>query len=220
MEDGGLGDVRTGLLFMMVGDITAFVGALLGLGSATSLPTYTAARAAALAMGAFLIGLAISLAGLFAYMRGGLRAMAHIDGTFKLPYTGTTLMAIGLAIGLIALALAIAFLLASPGDFPAALSGLAGFAALMLAGSFIELVGFVLAFVVLAFRLYGKYGDVLFVVAGALYIIDIISPSIRVGGNSATISLGGGAPSFIGHLLMYIAIGKVMKGATAKGEGG
>ncbi len=217
---GGLRDVRTGLLFMIVGSIVVFTGALLGLGSASPVSPQAATRAMALAVGAFLIGATISLAGLFAYMRGGLRALSRVDGRFRLPYMGTTLMAIGIIVNFAALVLIVAFLLAGPGDFPAALSRLARLAAIMLVGSLIELVGFVLAFVVLAFHLYGKYNDMLFVIAGILYIIDTAFPSVRMGGDGATISLAGigGFLSFVGHLLMYMALGKVVTGA--KGEGG
>jgi uncharacterized membrane protein len=71
-------------------------------------------------------------------------------------------------------------------------------------GFIIGLIGDILAFVVGAFKLHSRYQNSLYMVAGILYVIDIL-----------LIFLGfGGILTAVGDILMYVALGDTINRLT------
>jgi uncharacterized membrane protein len=67
----------------------------------------------------------------------------------------------------------------------------------LLIGVIIGLIGHILTFVVGAFKLHSRYQNSLYMVAGILFVVDIILMFLGLGG----------ILSAVGYILMYMALG-------------
>lgn len=142
------------------------------------------------------IAIIIQLIGLFAKFIPGTRDLAGADPTFSTPsklirigYTG------GLIIALIAILI---FIAAAAARSPGAALGALG---ILIIGIILGLIGYI-GVIVLVFKLHGKEGETLYLVAGILMILFFV-PYI------------GGILQIIAWILFYIALGHSIEKLSA-----
>jgi|GEM_PF-391764 len=223
VEISALTTLRSGFLYLLVAVIVGVIAVVAGLVSIIAAMGFMGAvphraavglagilGAAAFLLALVLVAVAIALYAVFGKIRPGMRQLSQVEAGFGICYTGTTLMLVGLLIVALGLIIGIA-LLASAGAPQAALPG-AAFGSLflvlgaLLIGGIIALIGDILTFVVGAFKLHARYQNSLYMVAGVLFVIDIVLMFV---GMSGILTL-------VGYILMYIALGDTInKLATA-----
>ena len=221
MEFEALLKLRKGFLYLIVAAIMVFAGFLAGLtslffavapfGEAPKPPL--ALSSVAVAVAALLVGLALSLYAVFSKIRGGFRELSQVDRSFGICYTGTTLMLVGLVLWIVGALLFIAFLATALPTLPPGGRHHGGVFAMFILpltvivlGLIFAVLGSVLAYVVGAFKLNDRYKDSLFLAAGILYIIDLVLTFV---GLPAVLQ-------FVGHILMYVALGRAAEGVKTQ----
>jgi hypothetical protein len=213
VEISALRTLRSGFLFLLVAVIMGVVAALAGLisiiatffGFMAAVPHGPSAfagviGAVVLLLVLLLVAVGIALYAIFGKIRPGMHQLSEVDNGFRISYTGTTLMLVGLVImvlGIIVLAAMFAAAGFSPGaTWGAVLGGLILALGVLLIGGIIGLIGNILTFVVGAFMLHSRYQNSLYMVAGILFIIDILLMFLGFGGILTA----------VGYILMYIAL--------------
>jgi hypothetical protein len=221
VEIGALRTLRSGFLYLLVAVIVGIVAALAGLisimaaffGFMAAVPLGPSAfagvvGAVVLLLILLLVAVGIALYAIFGKIRPGMRQLSEVDNGFRICYTGTTLMLVGLVImvlGIIVLAAMFAAASFSPGaTWGAVVSGLILALGVLLIGGIIGLIGNILTFIVGAFKLHGKYQNSLYMVAGILFVVDIILMFLGLGG----------ILTIVGYILMYIALGDTINRLT------
>ncbi len=166
------------------------------------LRTGNAAIPAAMVIGVSLLlaSIAVHILGLLRF-RSGYRDLKGMDRAFGVCYTGTNLLLIGLAVVASGLLIMLAALTSASAGL-AAIGAVLGALAVLLVGGIMGLVGHVLAYIVGAFKLDNRYGDSRYMVAGVLFIIDLI----------LIFFLLFGILTFVGFILLYAALGDTLKG--------
>jgi hypothetical protein len=204
--------LRSGFLYLLVAVIAGTVAALAGLLSIIAAFGFMAAAprgpsAFAGVIGAvvtlfilLLVAVGIALYAIFGKIRPGMRQLSEIDNGFRICHTGTTLMLVGLVImvlGIIVVVAVFAAASSSPGTIRGALIGGLTIFGVLLIGIIIGLIGHIMTFVVGAFKLHSRYQNSLYMVAGILFVVDIILMFLGLGG----------ILSAVGYILMYMALG-------------
>jgi hypothetical protein len=160
-----------------------------------------AAGVAALALVLLLAATGVALYAIFGKIRPGMRQLSEADGRFRICYTGTTLMLVGiavLALGIMILTIDFFTFNSLPVGVGTAMGGL--ILMMLLIGGVIGLIGHILTFPVGAFKLYGKYRNPLYAVAGILFALD-----------TALLLIGfSGILTLVGYILMYVAINRTL----------
>jgi hypothetical protein len=213
VEIWALRTLRSGFLYLLVAVIVGIVAVLAGLLSIIAAFGFMAAAphgpsAFAGVIGAVatllilsLVAVGIALYAIFGKIRPGMRQLSEIDDGFRISYTGTTLMLVGLVImvlGIIVLAAVFAAAGFSPeATWGTALGGLILALGVLLIGFIIGLIGNILTFVVGAFKLHSRYQNSLYMVAGILFVVDILLMFLGFGGILTA----------VGYILMYMALG-------------
>jgi hypothetical protein len=213
VEIWALRTLRSGFLYLLVAVIVGIVAVLAGLlsiiaafGFMVTAPHVPSAFAGVIGAVATLLVLSlvavgIALYAIFGKIRPGMRQLSEIDDGFRICYTGTTLMLVGLVILVLGLIVVVA-VFAAAGFSPettwgTALGGLILALGVLLIGGIIGLIGNILTFVVGAFKLHSRYQNSLYMVAGILFVIDILLMFLGFGGILTA----------VGYILMYIALG-------------
>ena len=153
-----------------------------------------------------LILLAIAIVFLYAVfekIRHGMRQLSEIDSRFRICYTGTTLILVGLVVLVLR---TVVFVLSA--EYSAS-SGLV--LAMFYVGGITAFIGYVLTFGVGAFKLYGKYRNPLYVVAGIFFVLSIFLTFTGLLGLDAALTLVGLGGTAVGYVLMYTALGGTIK---------
>jgi hypothetical protein len=199
VEIWALRTLRRGFLYLLVGTIIYIIAE--GAGYLFSEYHFDAWIVYNLLM---LVYLVISLYAIFAMIRPGMRQLSEVDNRFRICYTGATLILVGLVIyvpGFIVQAAVFAAASFSPeATWGTVLGGLILIWWVLFIGFIIGLIGGILTFVVGAFKLHSRYQNSLYIVAGILYVIDILLMFLGFGGI-------GGILAAVGDILMYIALG-------------
>ncbi len=229
MEIDALQTLRKGFLYLIIGTIVAVAGVLstaglvlMGLGAGV-MPPLATLGSVAVGLAVLLVGLIIVLYAVFSKIRGGMRMLSDVDNSFRICYTGTTLMLIGLILELLGVVAALGVfasvhgvskpIMPRPhGGVSAGLFGVMVFGVMVAAliGIALWIIGTILTFIVGAFKLHGRYNETLFMVAGILYIVDLVLTFIRLMGIF----------QFIGHILMYIALGDAIRAVSQRAQSG
>jgi Conserved within P. aerophilum len=213
VEISALRTLRDGFLYLFVAVIMGIVAVLAGLLSIIAAFGFMIAAphgpsafagvigAVVLLLVLSLVAVGIALYAIFGKIRPGMRQLSEIDDGFRISYTGTTLMLVGLVIlvlGIIVLAAAFAAAGFSPeATWGTALGGLILALGVLLIGFIIGLIGNILTFVVGAFKLHSRYQNSLYMVAGILFVVDILLMFLGFGGILTA----------VGYILMYMALG-------------
>ena len=157
-----------------------------------------------------LLATGISLYTILRKIRDGMRLMTQVYEDFGICYKGTTLMlggpiimALGLIVAVTSVAIALTNIVNSPsitswhGAFSAMAGAITGGNILSIIGFIIIMIGQILVFGIGGLRLRDKYDNILYLVAGILFIIGVVGPL-----------------SLVGCILMYIALGDTIKKLT------
>jgi hypothetical protein len=212
VEIWALRTLRSGFLYLLVAVIMGIVAVLAGLisiiaafGFMTAAPHGPSAFAGVIGAVAtllilLLVAVGIALYAIFGKIRPGMRQLSEVDSGFRICYTGTTLMLVGLVIMVLGIIVVVA-VFAAVGSSPetmrgAVIGGLTLFGVLLI-GIIIGLIGDILTFVVGAFKLHSRYQNSLYMVAGILFVIDILLMLLGLGGILTA----------VGYILMYMALG-------------
>lgn len=219
METEALRTLHEGFLYLVMGSIIVAVSSLLAPGlalrvGAGAAPSANLGLITALSV-MLLIGSAFNLYAVLGKIRGGMRELSSIDGGFRISYVGTALISIGLVVSMsVFIALVVSMsrasapdVLVTPGGPPSRLVGAVVAAQF---GTFFQLIGALLTFVGGAFKLYGRYGGALFLAAGVLYVVDLLLAFLGLQG----------LLQFVGHVLMYIALGNAIRAAGLRAKRG
>jgi hypothetical protein len=211
VEISALRTLRSGFLFLLVAEIMFVIAVVAGVFSIyaafflslsnpfTPMMPMTFAGALIILLLLLLVSIVILLYAIFGKIRPGMRQLSEVDSGFRVCYKGTTLMIVAFFIAVVGLIIAIA-VLASP--MPSFAPPLTAIWILMLAlvvilvGGIIGLIGNILTFVVGAFKLHGRYQNILYLVAGILFVVDILLMFLGLGG----------ILSAVGCIIMYIAL--------------
>jgi hypothetical protein len=206
MEKSALETLKSGFLYLLAAAAVAVVVVALSIiiiAAVAAAPywRFAAAGVAVLMFVLLLAAVGIALYAIFGKIRPGMRKLSEVDGRFRICYTGTTLMLVGIAVLVPGITLLVVdfFMFNSLPVGIGAVTG--GFSlALLIVGGVVGLVGHILTFVVGAFKLYGKYRNPLYVVAGTLFAVD-----------AALLPLGySGMFTIVGCILMYVAINRTL----------
>ncbi len=199
VEISALKTLRSGFLYLLIAVIVGIVAVSAGLASIPQPSAFAGvAGAVATLLILLLVAVGIALYAIFGKIRPGIRQLSEVDSGFRICYTGTTLMLTGLVIVVLGLiVLAAMFAAASSSPEITVIGGLILAFGVLLIGGIIGLIGNILTFVVGAFKLRSRYQNSLYMVAGILFVVDILLMFLGLGG----------ILSAVGYILMYIALG-------------
>jgi len=210
VEISALRTLRSGFLYLLVAVIMVIAAETASVFS-TSLPDTLTGLAGIVGTLTFLIlvllvVIVILLYAIFGKIWPGMRQLSEVDNGFRICYTGTAPMIAGLltvVLGLVMVAIAVE----RPGAIKITKANYIAGLVVILVGGIIGLIGHIMTFVVGAFKLHGKYQNSLYMVAGILFVVDIILMFLGLGRILAEFLRLGGILSAVGCIIMYNALG-------------
>jgi hypothetical protein len=211
VEISALETLRDGFLHLLVAVIMVIAAETASVFS-TSLPDTLIGLAGIVGTLTFLILLllvvvVILLYAIFGKIWPGMRQLSEVDSACRICYTGTAPMIAGLltvVLGLVMVAMAVE---ERPGAIKIAKADFIAGLIVILVGGIIGLIGHIMTFVVGAFKLHGKYQNSLYMVAGILFVVDIILVFLGLGRILTEFLRLGGILSAVDCIIMYIALG-------------
>jgi len=211
VEISALRTLRSGFLHLLVAVIMVIAAETASVFS-TSLPDTLIGLAGIVSTLTFLILLllvvvVILLYAIFGKIWPGMRQLSEVDSGFRICYTGTAPMIAGLLIVVLGLVMVAIAVEESPGVIKIAKADFIAGLVVILVGGIIGLIGHIMTFVVGAFKLHGKYQNSLYMVAGILFVVDIILMFLGLGRILTEFLKLGGILSAVGCIIMYIALG-------------
>jgi hypothetical protein len=212
VEISALETLRDGFFHLLVAVIMVIAAEAASVFS-TSLPDTLIGLAGIVGTLTFLILLllvvvvVVLLYAIFGKIRPGMRQLSEVDNGFRICYTGTAPLIAGLLIVVLGLIMVATAVEERPGVIKISKADFIAGLVVILVGGIIGLIGHIMTLVVGAFKLHGKYQNSLYMVAGILFVVDIILVFLGLGRILTEFLRLGGILSAVGCIIMYNALG-------------